>query len=156
MKYKTLITGKNTPLIDDFFIQMDDSFEVISTSSRFNDITRHMKYFKPELLVYCLNNETRENMNQMIHVKNILRKSGAPFVVIGAKNECDEFERLTVDVANLTIVKPYTSASIQEELKKFMEEWQLYHGGSDSKPREPEISISEKDVEAKLDRKSVV
>ncbi len=150
MKYKTLITGKNTPLIDDFFIQMDDSFEVISTSSRFNDITRHMKYFKPELLVYCLNNETRENMNQMIHVKNILRKSGAPFVVIGAKNECDEFERLTVDVANLTIVKPYTSASIQEELKKFMEEWQLYHGGSDSKPREPEISISEKDVEAKL------
>lgn len=150
MKYKTLITGKNTTLIDDFFIQMDDSFEVVTTSQRFNDVTRHVKYFRPELFVYCIGNETRENMNQMVHVKNILRKSGVPFVVIGAKDECDEFERSAVNVANLTVVKPYTVASIQEDITKFMEEWQLYHGGNSPKPREEEPPISEADVEAKL------
>lgn len=150
MKYKTLITGKNTTLIDDFFIQMDDSFELISTSQRFNDVTRHVKYFRPELFVYCIGNETRENMNQMVHVKNILRKSGVPFVVVGAKDECDEFERTAVNVANLAVVKPYTVYSIQEDITKFMEEWQLYHSSNDSKPKEVELPISEEDVEAQL------
>ncbi len=150
MKYKTLITGKNTTLIDDFFIQMDDSFELISTSQRFNDVTRHVKYFRPELFVYCIGNETRENMNQMVHVKNILRKNGVPFVVVGAKDECDEFERTAVNVANLAVVKPYTVYSIQEDITKFMEEWQLYHSSNDSKPKETELPISEEDVEAQL------
>ena len=150
MKYKTLITGKNTTLIDDFFIQMDDSFELISTSQRFNDVTRHVKYFRPELFVYCIGNETRENMNQMVHVKNILRKNGVPFVVVGAKDECDEFERTAVNVANLAVVKPYTVYSIQEDITKFMEEWQLYHSSHDSKPKEAELPISEEDVEAQL------
>lgn len=151
MKYKVLITGKNMTLIDDFFIQMDDSFEVISTSQRFNDVTRHVKYFKPELFVYCIGNETRENMTQMIHIKNILQKNGIPFVVAGAKDECDEFERIAVNVANLAVVKPFTVSSIQEDIIKFMEEWQLYHGSKDLKKREAEPFISEKDVEAKLD-----
>ncbi|MCI9373710.1 MAG: response regulator [Lachnospiraceae bacterium] len=150
MKYKTLITGKNTTLIDDFFIQMDDSFELISTSQRFNDVTRHVKYFRPELFVYCIGNETRENMNQMVHVKNILRKNGVPFVVVGAKDECDEFERTAVNVANLAVVKPYTVYSIQEDITKFMEEWQLYHSSNDSKPKETELPISEEEVEAQL------
>ncbi len=150
MKYKTLITGKNTTLIDDFFIQMDDSFELVSTSQRFNDVTRHIKYFRPELFVYCIGNETRENMNQMIHIKNILRKSGVPFVVVGAKEECDDFERIAVNVTNLAVVKPYTVFTIQEDITKFMEEWQLYHGESALRMREKELGISEADVEEKL------
>lgn len=150
MKYKTLITGKNTTLIDDFFIQMDDSFELISTSQRFNDVTRHVKYFRPELFVFCIGSETRENMNQMIHIKNILRKSSVPFVVVGGKEECDEFERIAVNVANLTVTKPYTVTSIQMDIVQFMEEWQLYHGSNGSKVREKEPSISEEEVEAKL------
>lgn len=150
MKYKVLITGKNTTLIDDFFIQMDDSFEVISTSQRFNDVTRHVKYFKPEIFVYCIGNETRENMNQMIHVKNILQKNGIPFVVAGAKDECDEFERVAVNVANLAVVKPFTISSIQEDITKFMGEWQLYHGSNRLNTKAVEQPISEEDVEAKL------
>lgn len=150
MKYRTLITGRNTTLIDDFFIQMEDSFEVISTSQRFNDVTRHIKCFRPELFVYCIGNEMRENMNQMVHIKNILRKSGVPFVLIGPKDECDEFERIAINVANLTLVKPYTTSSIQEDITKFMEEWQLYHGANDGKGKETEQLISEEDVEAKL------
>ena len=37
MKYKALVTGRNAAIIDEFFIQMDANFEVLSTSTRFNN-----------------------------------------------------------------------------------------------------------------------
>lgn len=126
MKYKTLITGKNTTIIDDFFVQMDDSFEVISTSTRFNDIMRHLKYYNPDLFVYCLSNEARESISQMVNIKQSLLQARIPVVILGSKEECDEFERIAVNVANLTLVKPYTALSIQEKIVSFMDERQEY------------------------------
>jgi len=150
MKYRVLITGKNTAVIDDFFIQMDENFETVTTSTRYGDIVRHIKYFSPEIFVYCISNETRECMTQMVNVKNILQNNGVPFVAIGAKEECDEFEKIAVKVVNLTLIKPYTVMSIQEEIMKFMEDWLLHHGEKVVKARRTDISISEKDVEEKL------
>lgn len=157
MKYKVLITGKNTAVIDDFFIQMDEHFEVISTSTRYGDIIRHIKYFSPEIFVYCISNETRECMTQMVNVKNVLQNNGVPCVVIGTKEECDEFKRTAVNVVNLTLERPFTVESIQEEIMKFMEDWLLHHGEKPGKSRTADysassrnISISEKDVEEKL------
>lgn len=128
MKYKLLITGKNTAAIDDFFIQMDAHFETISTSTRYEDIVRHIKYFNPEIFIYCVSNEARECMNQMVNVKTILQSNGVPFIVLGEKEECEEFERIAVKVVNLAVVKPYTVSSIQEDIMKFMEDWLLHHG----------------------------
>lgn len=150
MKYKVLLTGKGTSVIDDFFVQMDEHFEAISTSTRYGDIIRHIKYFNPEIFIYCISNEARESMTQMVNVKNILQSNGIPFVLIGEKEECDEFERLAVKVVNLKLVKPCTIVSIQEEIKKFMEDWLLYHGEKVVKTRKTGVSISEKDVEEKL------
>lgn len=150
MKYKVLITGKNTAVIDDFFIQMDENFETVTTSVRYGDIVRHIKYFSPEIFIYCISSETKECMTQMVNVKNILQNNGIPFVVIGENEECDEFERIAVKVANLTLAKPFTVASIQEEIMKFMEDWLLHHGEKVVKTRKTDVSISEKDLEEKL------
>lgn len=125
MKFKTLITGKNTAVIDEFFIQMDDTFEVISTSLRFNDIMRHIKYFNPDIFVICINNESRENITQMATIKSSLLRARIPVVLIGAREECLEFERIAVNVANLTLEKPFTAASLKERIVKFMEERKL-------------------------------
>ncbi|MCM1387162.1 MAG: response regulator [Bacillus sp. (in: Bacteria)] len=126
MKYKALITGKNTAIIDEFFIQMDDNFETVSTSSRFSDIMRHMKYFNPDLFVYCLSNENRESIVQMVNIKQSMLRSRIPVIIIGAKEECDEFEKIAVNVANMVLTKPITAATIQERLVKFMDERQPY------------------------------
>ena len=150
MKYKVLITGKNTSVIDDFFIQMDEHFEVISTSTRYGDIIRHIKYFNPEIFIYCVSNEARERMTQMVNVKNILQNNDVPFIVIGEKEECDTFARTAVNVMNLAVKKPFTTASIQEDIMKFMEDWLLHHGEKVVKPRVRDVSISEQDVEEKL------
>ncbi|MCM1175267.1 MAG: response regulator [Blautia sp.] len=153
MKYKVLITGKNTAVIDDFFVQMEEHFEAISTSARYEDIVRHIRYFSPEIFVYCISNEARECMNQMVNVKNILQNNGVPFIVIGDKEECARFERIAVNTVNLAVVKPFTVASIQGDIMKFMEDWLLHHGERSVKTRKPQtedLSISEKDVEEKL------
>ena len=126
MKYKALVTGKNTAIIDEFFVQMDENFEVVSTSTRFNDIMRHIKYFTPDLFVYCLSNEARESITQMALVKDSLLRSRIPVIIIGEKEECDEFERTAVNVSNMVLTRPITAASIQERIVQFMDERQPY------------------------------
>lgn len=138
MKYKVLITGKNTTIIDDFFIQMDESFEVLSTSSHYGDIMRHLKYVNPDLFVYCISNETRENILQMVNIKHSMLQERIPIILIGAKEECDDFEKIAVNVANMTLVKPITAAAIQERIVKFMDERQEYKAAYVAKKEEQE------------------
>lgn len=149
MKYKTLVTGKNSTVIDDFFIQMDEHFEVVSTSLRFNDIMRHIKYFSPDIFVYCLSNESRENIVQMVNIRNGLLRARIPVVVIGSKEECDEFEKLAINVAKLIIAKPFTAASIQEDILKFMEE-------RENPPLASAVSAMQEKVQEKIQEKEAV
>ncbi|MDE6663986.1 MAG: response regulator [Lachnospiraceae bacterium] len=126
MKYKTLVMGKSNSVIDDFFIHMDDSFDVISCSTRYGDIIRHLKYFAPDVLVYCLYNESQESIRQMITIKPLMQKSRTPFIIIGSKEDCDDFERMAVNTADMTLTKPFTVNSIKEKIVKFLDERQPY------------------------------
>ncbi|MCM1156492.1 MAG: response regulator [Roseburia sp.] len=138
MKYKTLVTGKNATIIDDFFVQMGDNFEVISTSTRFGDIMRHIKYFNPDLFVYCLSNEPRESISQMVNIKDSLLRSRVPVIILGSKEECDEFEKIAVNVAALTLVKPFTAVSIQEDILKYVEDREAYFEAKEAQKTEKE------------------
>ena len=82
MKYKTLLAGNNASIIDSFFTQMGNCFEAMTTSLRGEDIMRHVNYFAPNVFIYCLHNETRENMSQMGNVKYKLSQENIPFVII--------------------------------------------------------------------------
>ena len=142
MKYKALVTGRNTAIIDEFFIQMDENFEVVSTSTRFGDIMRHIKYFNPDLFVYCLSNEPRESITQMAMIKDSLLRSRIPIIIIGEKEECDEFERTVVNVANIVLTRPITAAAIQERLVQFMDERQPYKAAYIEKQEQQEEKTS--------------
>ena len=126
MKYRTLIMGKGNSVIDDFFIHMDDSFDVISCSTRYGDIIRHLKYFAPDVVIYCLYNESKESIRQMMTIKPLLQQSRTPFVIIGSKEDCDEFERMVVNVADMSLEKPFTVNSIKEKLLKYLDERRPY------------------------------
>lgn len=126
MKYKALVSGKNNSVIDDIFVHMDSNFEVISTSTRYGDIIRHIKYFKPDVFIYCLGDESKENFRQMNSIKHMLAPARVPFILIGSKEECDEFEKSAVNVANMVLVKPYTANSIQESILKYLDEREEY------------------------------
>ena len=121
MKYKALVMGNNNLIIDDFFVQMADELEVVSCSTRYGDITRHIKYFMPDVFVYCMYNEKEESIRQMINIKPMLKQSRTPVVIIGSKEDCVDFNRIAVNVSDMDLMRPFTAVSIRDSIVRYMD-----------------------------------
>ncbi|MDE7326602.1 MAG: hypothetical protein K2N63_10030 [Lachnospiraceae bacterium] len=134
MKYKVLITGKNNSIIDDFFSQMSDDFEAVTTSNRYDDIIRHLTFYKPDVFVYCISGESRDNINQLNNARFRMMETRIPIVLVGAKEECDEVERIAVNLSSLTLYRPISIPTITARIAKLLEGWP--RGGR--QPGEPE------------------
>ena len=126
MKYKTLVLGNNNLIIDDFFVQMSDDLEVVSCSSRYGDIIRHIKYFAPDIFVFCLYNEKEETLRQMVNIKPMLKQSGTPVVIIGSKEDCVAFNKIEVNVSDMDLMRPFTTVSIRDSIISYMDSHQSY------------------------------
>lgn len=122
MKYNVLLFGMNTTVIEDFFNMGNDVFEFISCSLNYTDIMNHMKFYSLDILIYCLNQETREDMAKMVTVKKKAEKMEIPFVIIGNQEDCESFEKAAINISDLTILKPSTASMIQEQILKFMKQ----------------------------------
>lgn len=152
MKYKVLLTGKNDSAIDDFFMQMTDNFEVMTSSARFEDIIRHMTYFSPDIFAYCLNKESRDDMIQIANLKFRLSQANIPLVVIGLKEDCDEFEKIAVNAANLTLYRPLSVGVIQEKIialmkdRRFMEVVDTQHAAAEAEKEKNQMAVPEETV----------
>ena len=145
MKHKILITGKSESVIDDFFIQMNDNFEVLTTSTRYEDIIRHLNYFSPDVFVYCISRESRDSINQMINVKYRLSQAAIPFVIIGTNDDCDEFTKIAVNVANLVLVRPLSVGAIQARISKLADDFEVERNiSSKDEARKTNISDTER------------
>lgn len=121
MKYKILISGKNNTIIDDFFSQMSDDFEAVTTSNRYDDMIRHLSFYKPDVFVYCISGESRDNINQLINAKFRMMETRIPIVLIGAKEECDEVERIAINLFDLTLYRPISITAITARISKLLE-----------------------------------
>ena len=121
MKYKILISGKNNTIIDDFFSQMSDDFEAVTTSNRYDDMIRHLSFYKPDVFVYCISGESRDNINQLINAKFRMMETRIPIVLIGAKEECDEVERIAINLFDLTLDRPISIPAITARISKLLE-----------------------------------
>lgn len=123
MRYKMLLSGRNQSVMDDFFNKADDEFEAMTTSARYTDIIRHLKYFEPDIFVFCIYNENSDVFNQMTNVKTQLDQHQIPFILIGSKEDCEEFERITVRVPDLILIKPLTLEAVTMQILNFMGVW---------------------------------
>lgn len=119
MEYRALITGNNDKLIDEFFAHMD-KIDTMTTSNRYADVAKHIKYFLPDVFVYCIRNESKEDYSRIIPIKHLLTKNSVLFVVAGLEEECKEFERIAVNIADLTLQSPLDGDAIQERLLAFL------------------------------------
>ncbi len=124
MRYKTLLIGRNNSMIDDFFNQTEDMFEVMTSSVRYEDMMRHLKYVEPDIFVYCIYNESMDVFSLMANIKEQLFQRKVPFILIGSKEDCDEFERSTANVPDLVLHKPLTAEAITLQLSNFMRGWE--------------------------------
>ena len=108
-------------IIDDFFSQMSDDFEAVTTSNRYDDMIRHLSFYKPDVFVYCISGESRDNINQLINAKFRMMETRIPIVLIGAKEECDEVERIAINLFDLTLYRPISIPAITARISKLLE-----------------------------------
>ncbi len=120
MKYKVLLMGNNKSIIDDMFIHANNIFELQSTSSRFDDIACHLKYFQPHVFVYCMNNESRDTMTQLSIIKHEKLLHKTPFFIVPTQDDCDELRRIAADVSDADLIKPITALQIAERITAYM------------------------------------
>lgn len=124
MKYKVLLTGRSKLIINDFFTQMEDCFESITTSEQLEDILNHLKYFEPDIFVCCLSSNMYDSFSQMAALKKALEHKEIPFVIIGTEEDCRNFSQAAANVADLVLIKPIIARTIKNSILKYMTEKQ--------------------------------
>ncbi|MCH5259299.1 MAG: response regulator [Lachnospiraceae bacterium] len=162
MKYKLLLTGKNEAAIDDFFMQMSENFEMVTSSTRFNDISNHISFFRPDVFVYCMNNETRDDLSQIANLKFRLSSSKIPLVIFGLKEDCDEYIRIATSAPDLVLHRPITVSSIESKIIAFVKDSRFQQAVDEKREErvieEPAASSrpsSERRVSSDIDRNSI-
>lgn len=124
MKYRLLISGKAVSAIDSFFLKMGESFEIMTTSMRYDDIARHIKYFRPHLFVFCLYNEAPEDIKKLLNLRHqqesLAGNDRLLFAVFGSQEDCAEFNRIAVNVSDLTLVKPMNMPEVEAKIMSFL------------------------------------
>lgn len=119
MRYKTLLTGTLQSAIEDIFVHLDMSMRCFTCSFRYKDIERHIKELNPDLFILCLKSESREVINYMTMVKQVCEKYDVVFVILGDAEVCSEFNRMAINVADLTLEKPLTESAIMHKINEF-------------------------------------
>lgn len=120
-KYKVLLTGTNQTLMSEFFDHMEFSFECLSSSIRASDLLCHVKYFQPDILVYCLQNETKSDVTGFRGVIQKLSSNHIPLVIVGEQTDCELFEKALPMAVDLKIVKPIGTKVLEEKILLFLE-----------------------------------
>lgn len=132
MKYKILLTGNNKMIINEFFTYMDFSFECLSTSDRYDDIINHVKYIKPDALIYCLYGENPDDLKRFVNVERKIAENRIPIIIVGDAEECDQFERIAPAMEVSIFRKPISSQKLEEGIVKLLKE-KRPHAGEESR-----------------------
>lgn len=124
MKYKVMLTGRNNTMINDFFTHLDDNFESMTTSERYQDILNHLKYVKPDIFVFCLNHENNKYISQFVSVRECLIENDVPLAIIGSEKECNNFLQYCAKKADLVLYRSLTAADIMSKIMDYLKERQ--------------------------------
>jgi CheY-like chemotaxis protein len=123
--------GTNMAAIDDFFLKMENYFELMTTTLRFNDIKNHVKYYKPDAIVYCMHKENRQSITNIVSIKQQTIGENIPFVIIGDQEECEICSKIAINVVDLTMVKPLTAFVIRDKLLDFLDRTYMKNDSQD-------------------------
>ncbi len=119
-KYKILLSGKNNAIMDDFFFHMADDFKMLSTSMRVDDLVYHLELFRPDAFVLCLGGDSKDNMNSLSEQKRKLISYGVNVFLVGSKEDCEDFQKISLNFADMVMQKPISIDDIRQNIFQFM------------------------------------
>lgn len=120
MKYKVLLTGTHQTLISDFFNHMEFNLECLSSSTRIMDVMGHLKYFHPDAVIFCLHNETQNEISGLGGVIQKVSAESIPLIIVGEQESCELFEKIFPMSVGLTIKKPFSIKGLEERLLSYL------------------------------------
>ena len=122
MKRRVLLAGKNHVVMDEFFYNMSESLECQTTTIRAEDISCHVKYFKPELFVYCLKGEDEDVGIRLSRLLTWMQRRRIPYAIVGDRGECDTFCQCANVKPALVLTKPISANQIEWNITKYLSE----------------------------------
>ncbi|MDE7203722.1 MAG: response regulator [Lachnospiraceae bacterium] len=120
MKYKVLLAGNSKKLISNFFLQMDFAFECMTSSILFDDLKNHVQYFKPDIFIYCMRAETRDDLVTIASFHDVLGKNDIPFAAIGDSASLDFASKIPNCVPELSIKLPMSTTDMEDTITRFI------------------------------------
>ena len=122
MKQKILINGRNQNMVSDFMQHMENQFDIVSTSSYWNDIIGHFRFFQPEVYLVFIDSNVELTIKQLTDLRDSDFYNGASIVVVGDGDSCSTVERRSRDLANLIIRRPVTPDSLALRITRHIED----------------------------------
>ena len=116
MRYKILLVGSYDVVVDEFFQSMGNSFECLSSSANVDDVMGHIRYFKPDAIVLCLLNETRQQVLDLATLKYKISSNPIPFMAIGDQETCQEVRAWAPKLVEIYLIRPLTASVIKERI----------------------------------------
>ncbi len=153
MKKKLLLFGNNKPLITDFFLQGEDTFECMSCSQIYSDMKLHHKYYDMDAAVYCISSEKREDMaNVLQFVQDTIQKEQAPFIVISDNFGYDALCRMPGGKADLHINIMESFSAICEHITDYIVRGKNSEPETESQlPTDIDFLLSEENLLAQIE-----
>ena len=118
--FKLLLCGRNQLVIDEFYEHMESGYDLLTASPRFRDLVRHIEVFVPDMVIYCLYNETSDDYKKAIELQRHLKKVGAAFAIVGSAEDCKDFQDNTNMAADMILAKPLKYDVMRGNIYAFM------------------------------------
>lgn len=122
MKYKIIITSSNRNLINQFFDNMGQRLDCISTSDRYDDMANHIKYVQPDGFVFYLSAESPDALKKYTNIGNELYRKKIPVFIIGDTKECQQFEKVVTGLKPVIVDKALPYRNMEEKIARTLED----------------------------------
>lgn len=134
MKYKVLLAGSSKKLISNFFMQMDFAFECMTSSVLFDDLKNHVQYFNPDIFIYCMRAETRDDLITIASFHDVLGKSDIPYAAIGDSASLDFVSKIPNGVPELSIKLPMSTTDMEDNITRFIKRHKAFLSSAADSP----------------------
>ena len=142
MKYKVLLAGNSKKLISNFFLQMDFAFECMTSSMIFDDLKNHIQYFKPDIFIYCMRAETRDDLVTIASFHDVLGKNDVPYAAIGDSVSLDFAVKIPNCVPELSIKLPTSTSDMEDTITRFIKKHKAFLSSAADSPLSKALDLN--------------
>jgi len=118
-KYRAVITGNQRTLIDDLLTNCEQ-LEAVSSSMNIIDLERHLKFYEPEVLIVCINEDVSKIYKKIDLLKNPQGHPDMLLIVVGNPEDIEEYTRVSKRQADIYLAKPITNSKIMSAIEDFI------------------------------------